>query len=101
MIDHRGTDAQQAALERVAARRNSLGILIGVCAPLVFGVNLLIGKRAPRFAVTIDVVILVGILGMLVYLLFSRCPRCSGWIAIPKCPSCGLMLETKKLAESQ
>jgi hypothetical protein len=32
-------------------------------------------------------------LAVIIHISFClRCPRCSGWIAMPKCPACGLKL---------
>jgi hypothetical protein len=37
-------------------------------------------------------IILAGLAGFVYLTCGLRCPRCSGWIVIPKCPSCGLEL---------
>lgn len=94
MIDRHGTAGQQAQLERIASRRNSLGMLLGLCTPVFLVLGYFVEKRHSLLGTAISVLAAVIGLGLLVYLsFFLRCPRCSSWIAIPKCPSCGLKLD--------
>jgi hypothetical protein len=105
VIDHRPTDAERSKLLHIASLRKSLPLLT-----LSFGaVAILIIRQVPDLhdshwaVITVAAVAAILFLTPLVYLsFFLRCPRCSGRIAIPKCPSCGLRLEesTKRRALS-
>jgi hypothetical protein len=79
------TAHEKGRLSRIPALRaqGSLVALAGVVAALLL----------PPLA---SAVFLLAVLGHLVYVTCClRCPRCSGWIVIPKCPSCGLKLDDK------
>lgn len=49
-----------------------------------------------RYAAASTIVAVGLILALLAVLVYQtcclRCPRCAGWVVIPKCPSCGLKL---------
>jgi hypothetical protein len=51
-------------------------------------------ERYAAVSAFVSVGLALCVVAVLVYqACFLRCPRCYGWIAIPKCPDCGLRLE--------
>ena len=90
MIISKPTDLERAKLERIATAKKWLPFLV---VPLAFSspIYLLYPNRATTaLAITVFLLMLAPVL----YLsFFLRCPRCAGWIAMPKCPSCGLKLD--------
>jgi hypothetical protein len=94
MLDPYGTEAHRALLKRIQSRGTSLRILAACCAPLFFAVGYFVRERHPISGMVIEAVALAVSFGLILYLATcQRCPRCSGWIAIPQCPACGLKLE--------
>jgi len=94
MLDPYGTEAHRVLLERIQSRRTSLRILAGCCAPVLFPVGYFVRERHPILGMVIEAVALAAFFGVILYLATcQRCPRCSGWIAIPLCPACGLNLK--------
>src|SRR5690242_11307641 len=96
MIGRPATDSERAKLERINSTRISLVVLMLLCSSSVIILHYAIPDRYETLKVFLAIALAVVVLGMLIYLSFClRCPRCSGWIAIPKCPACGLRLEKR------
>jgi hypothetical protein len=90
------TDQELAKLERIAALTKTLPLLgLPILAFAFFIIRFMPDREGLHWPVlTFGAIGLILALTPLLYLSFClRCPRCSGWIAIPKCPSCGLKLE--------
>lgn len=97
------TDAEKAALKRIASLRARLvGLLLACMAVILLATQLRIGDAA---------VILAGgallvMASLAVYVSCGlRCPRCASWIPLPsprsRCTSCGLGLEAGSGKESR
>lgn len=87
------TEQERIALQRIEAGRASSLSAILVLGGLMLLLQLL-RDRADAVSVVVSVVLVLGMGAILVYrACFLRCPRCSGWIAVPKCPSCGLAFD--------
>lgn len=86
MRNREPTDYEKSRLSRIATLRTQLLLapMCGVVASLVF---------PPAVA---WVVVLLGLTPVIYLTCCLRCPRCAGWIVMPKCPSCGLKLESSK-----
>jgi hypothetical protein len=87
------TEAETVKLRRIGVARNLLLVVVFAGS----GLNLLMGRLPDRFetlAVVVSVMVGCAILGMFIYVTcLQRCPRCEGWVAIAKCPKCGLRLD--------
>ena len=87
------TTQERIALERIKAipTRSVLVVLAMVGLKLS---QQLLPVRYAVLGTIVSVGLVLGLLATLVYqACFLRCPRCAGWIAIPKCPACGLELD--------
>jgi hypothetical protein len=67
-------------------------------AIVTIGVLILCLQVLPERYSTVSAIAAVGLalsgIAVMVYqACFLRCPRCSAWIAIPKCPDCGLKVD--------
>jgi hypothetical protein len=88
------TDAEKAALKRIASLRTGLLALTFPClAVILFSRQI----RSESAAIALAAAALLVLLSLVVYVSFRlRCPRCSSWIPLPsprsKCTSCGLSL---------
>jgi len=94
MTTHTPTDAESAALKRIAAARAGLPIVLFANFAAVGSAGIVRDGYAGPILAGAAVLIL---LATLVYISFTlRCPRCSSWIPMPssrsKCTSCGLHL---------
>src|SRR5688572_27133895 len=89
---HQPTAAEKARLQTIATLRMQLPVVAIVGIGIAIAVSVLIAPGSVLPAI-IAVTAAVILLGQLIYVSFClRCPRCSGWIVLPKCPSCGLGL---------
>ena len=87
------TAQERAALERIKAIQTRSPLVVLAMVGLTLSLQLLPERYAAVSAV-VSIGLAFGIVAMFVYrACFLRCPRCSGWIAIPKCPACGLKLD--------
>ncbi len=90
------TEAEAVKLRRIAVARNLLLFVVFGGALL----NLLVGRLPDRFetfSLVMSVIVGCAMLGMFIYVTcLQRCPRCEGWVAIAKCPKCGLRLDALK-----
>ena len=105
MTQHERPAHETAALQRIAARRKWLSLSAQSALLLAFAAIVsrrLFGERYDALSMILAFGLLLGAIGIFVYLTcFQRCPRCAGWIVIPKCPACGLKLEgARKTAQS-
>lgn len=78
------TAHEKARLNRIATLRTQL-LPVWMCG----GVASLVFPSAVA-----GVILLAGLTCSIYLTCCLRCPRCAGWIVIPKCPSCGLKLES-------
>lgn len=84
--------------ERIALMRieqvpmRTLLILVAVCG-LVASLRVLPDRYSAVSAVVAVALALGGVAVLVYQACFLRCPRCFAWIAIPKCPDCGLKLD--------
>ncbi len=97
MTDPKVLGCEMARLETIASRQKSLfvGAQIASLLGLVCAIALprLLGEGYDVLSATLAIGLFLGVMGIYVYLTcFQRCPRCAGWIVIPKCPACGLKL---------
>ena len=93
MSSSKPTNPERIALERIEAIRARSPFealaLLGL-----FPLLQLLPERHSALAAMLSVVLVLGMVATLVHrTCFLRCPRCSGWIVIPKCPACGLKLD--------
>lgn len=93
---HAVTARETAELQKIAARRKWL-VLGAQCtillALLAIASRRALGERYDTLSLLFGSAFLLATIGIFVYLTcFQRCPRCAGWIVIPKCPGCGLKL---------
>ena len=87
------TTRERLVLERIAKiPERSLIVAVAVGA-LVLSLRALPEQYATLSSIAAVVAVLVGLTFFIYQACFLRCPRCSGWIAVPKCPSCGLKLD--------
>jgi hypothetical protein len=96
IMGHAPTEQETKQLEEIEARLKLLDLSSHVAVLLML---LLVGSLivAPEQYQTVKTILVVAIalalVGTLVYrTCFLRCPRCAGWIVLPKCP-CGVKLE--------
>lgn len=87
------TTEERKALQRIEAFRTRMPLVA-----LSAGLPILALQALPeRDATIVMIVAIPALLCQLAALVYwaccLRCPRCAGWIAIPKCPSCGLALD--------
>jgi hypothetical protein len=87
------TNQERIALERIEGLRTQWPLVLfamwGLLLPLRF-----LPERYSGVSAIASVALVLGMVALLVYqACFLRCPRCSGWIVIPKCPGCGLKLD--------
>lgn len=96
VVDSRAPSRQERAkLERVAATPSRVLGAMGAGMLGILLIKALPDEYGAVKAVFIATMLLV-VLGALVYqACLQRCPRCSGWIVMPKCPGCGLGLERR------
>jgi hypothetical protein len=91
-------------LEAIASRRTSLFRVAQIATLLALGAvasRRVIGERYDVLALILGIGLMAGVIGVLIYLTcFQRCPRCAGWIVIPKCPACGLKLDGSRKGAS-
>lgn len=89
MTRHAPTTREEIALKRIEA-----GLIRSPVAMLMATGLILSAQLLPDRYAAVTAIVSVGLMvGMLIYrACFLRCPRCAGWIVIPKCPSCGLTL---------
>lgn len=97
MTDSKVPGCEMARLETIASRRKSLFVVaqIGTLLGLFCAIALprLIGESYNVLSALLASGVFLGVIGIFVYLTcFLRCPRCAGWIVIPKCPACDLKL---------
>lgn len=93
MTDHGVPGREATRLKTIASRQKWLfvGMQIGILLAIASG--RLLGERYDVLAAILTIGLGLGAIGIFVYLsCFQRCPRCAGWIVIPKCPACGLKL---------
>lgn len=86
------TDDERRKLKAIQAIRQRAVLVIVALVPFL----LVVSRFTPNVIIkmTLAVGAVAAGLGILLYLSFGlRCPRCRGWISMPKCPSCGLALE--------
>ncbi len=92
MIGRAPTEDELKQLQLVDRTRKQAVAVVFVLLFLLLPISRLSGHEAMRMFLAASAVVIM--LATLVYVSFCmRCPRCSGWIAIPKCPACGLKLE--------
>lgn len=84
------TADEKTALERIEATQRLS--LVGILAMIaVLSLLRFVPDEHSAIAAIASVVVVLIALSLLVYrTCFLRCPRCSGWIVIAKCPACGL-----------
>jgi hypothetical protein len=93
MNRHAPTTQERIALERIEASQTRSYLALLMMVGLILSRQLLPERYAAGSAIA-SVALVIGMVAMLVYrACFLRCPRCSGWIVIPKCPACGLKLD--------
>ena len=96
MTDHDVAVPEVRRLEAIASRRKWLFAIMQIGVLLALGAiasRRLFGERYDMLPLILAIALTVGAMGIFVYLTcFQRCPRCAGWIVIPKCPACGLKL---------
>jgi hypothetical protein len=88
------TTEERIALKRIA----QVPMRTLLVALAVIGLQVLSRQVLPERYSAVSAIVAVGLalagIAVLVYqACFLRCPRCSAWIAIPKCPDCGLKLD--------
>jgi hypothetical protein len=101
MTDPKIPGREMVRLETIASRQKSLfavaqlGALLGLgCA---IALPRLLGESYNVLSAILAIGLFLGVVGIFVYLTcFQRCPRCAGWIVIPKCPTCGLKLDAAR-----
>ena len=72
--------------------------LVTTIMPLLVVVSVIQKRQALGMALAVGALVVVA--SGVIYISFClRCPRCSGWIVMPKCPACGLKLESGKSRE--
>ena len=93
-MNRQGPTAQErVALQRIAGARMRSLLAVATIGGLVVALQLL-PERYSAVSAIAAVGLAFGSVAVLVYqACLLRCPRCSGWIAIPKCPGCGLKLD--------
>lgn len=96
MIDQRIPAHETTKLERLAATQKWL-FLSAQCtvalALVAIASRRVLGEGYEVLLLLVGIGLLLGAIGIFVYLTcFQRCPRCAGWIVMPKCPGCGLGL---------
>lgn len=89
----RPTDEQLRKLQVIEERKKWIAAAMPLSAILML-VALQVSERYGPLQLVLLCVLTLLVIGGGIYLSFcQRCPRCSGWIVIPKCPSCGLAPE--------
>jgi hypothetical protein len=87
------TAQERIALKRIeAVPMRSLLALVTI-GGLVLALRALPERFSTVAAIASVALALTGIAVLIYQACFLRCPRCSAWIAIPKCPDCGLKLD--------
>jgi hypothetical protein len=97
MTDPKVPGREMARLETLASRQKSLFVVAQIGALLGLGCVIalprLLGESYDVLSAILATSLFLGVIAILVHLTcFQRCPRCVGWIVIPKCPACGLKL---------
>lgn len=87
------TTQERLVLERIARIPTRSLIAAGAVVGLVLCLRALPEQYAAFSSFAAVVAVLIGLAFFVYQACFLRCPRCSGWIAVPKCPSCGLKLD--------
>lgn len=87
------TTQERLVLQRIARIPARSMIAAAAVVGLVLSLQTLPEQYAAFASVAAFVAVLVGLAVFVYQACFLRCPRCSGWIAVPKCPSCGLKLD--------
>lgn len=100
MSRHAPTTDERIALERIdAIRKRSYLVGLAFCGLVVMLQAL--PERYSSVAAVASVALVLCMVAVLAYrACFLRCPRCSGWIAIAKCPGCGLGLDEPRRSRS-
>ena len=87
------TTQERHALKRIEATNWLSVIVVAALAGLLPAAQFL-PERFSSVSAVLSILMVLGAIGVLVYrTCFLRCPRCSGWVAMPKCVACGLTLE--------
>jgi hypothetical protein len=87
------TEDERLALEKLRAGQTLPLVLGGIATPIPVLLRL-VPETYSSVSAVLSVGVVLGIVSLFVYrTCMLRCPRCSGWIVIPKCPACGLKLE--------
>ena len=87
------TAQERIALKRIAAVPMRTLLAVVSVSGLVLSLQVLPERYSTVSAIAAVTLALSGIAVMVYQACFLRCPRCSAWIAIPKCPDCGLKLD--------
>lgn len=87
------TTQEWLALKRIEGVPKRSLLVAAMVGALVLSLQALPERYAALSAIASVGLALCGIVALVYQACLLRCPRCSGWIAIPKCPECGLKLE--------
>lgn len=87
------TTQERIALKKIAAVPMRSALLAGMVSGLILSLQVLPERYSTLATIAAVGLLLSGIAFMVYQACFLRCPRCFAWIAIPKCPDCGLKLD--------
>lgn len=90
------TEQETKQFEEIEAKLKLLDLSAnvgGVLMLLLVGLLIVAPEQYQTAKTIVAVTIGFALIGILIYrTCFLRCPRCAGWIVLPKCP-CGLKLK--------
>jgi hypothetical protein len=87
------TTQERIALEKIKGIPTRSLYMVFAIGGMILSLQAL-PERYSAVSAIVSVGLALGMVATLAYqACFLRCPRCSGWIVVPKCPGCGLKLD--------
>jgi uncharacterized membrane protein HdeD (DUF308 family) len=86
------TEDELRKLRSIETTRKQVVLLVTAGIPLLFLISWFIQHETASIVLAV-IALLISLSGVVYISFLLRCPRCKGWISMPKCPACGLALD--------
>jgi hypothetical protein len=83
------TEEQLRKIKSIETTRKQVIFLVTAGMPLLFLISWVTRNEAAKMVLAV-VALLISMSGVIYVSFLQRCPRCKGWISLPRCPACGL-----------